>query len=313
MRGSPQQYAQYATALPEAEHILAAPSSEWSEPYGIDAEFAAVCVLPKHWREAWAVVRKLVSSGSFDIVHAHSSYAGAMLRTLPCPGLLVYSPHALALLAPRYSSVWLAGQAEWLLGLRAATIAAVSDDEARRVRRLSPRSRVVLLNNRPTIPAHRIARFNDPLRVVGCGRLTRQKHPEFFARVAHLSASAGHSFSFTWLGDGALHYRRLLQRSGVTVTGWLGPAEVSRQLERSTVLLHTALYEGCSFALLDAAAIGLPVIGRPVPGVAELGWVQHVSTPHEALDVLTSMSHRESWSVASQASAAAVGGRSLET
>ena len=46
----------------------------------------------------------------------------------------------------------------------------------------------------------------------------------------------------------------LVLRSGVTVTGWLSSADVAKQLAQCTVFLHTALYEGSPFVLLDAAA-----------------------------------------------------------
>ncbi|TME46640.1 MAG: glycosyltransferase [Chloroflexi bacterium] len=171
---------------------------------------------------------------------------------------------------------------------------------------MSPRSRVVRLTNLPTVQARGTARYCDPLRVAGCGRLTPQKHPEFFAAVARLSSAADLPFTFTWVGDGPAHYRKLLLRSGVTVTGWLSSDDVAKQLAQCTVFLHTALYEGSPFALLDAAALGLPVVGRPVPGLRELHWIRHMTTPRKALDVLQSMSGRENWSVSSQATTTAI-------
>ena len=232
---------QYAEALPEARHAVAAPGPALSPLQGVGAGFDDVYQLPKQWREARSAIRQIILSGSFDVVHAHSSHAGALVRTLRSKARVVYSPHAFALLAPKYSSVWWAGHAEWLLGLREVTIAAVSDDEACRARRMSPRSRVVRLTNLPTVKDRGTARFRGPLHVVGCGRLTPQKHPEFFADVARLSSTAGLSFTFTWLGDGAPHYRKLLQRSGVAVTGWLRTDDLVATCARYGVLAHGAV------------------------------------------------------------------------
>jgi hypothetical protein len=111
---------------------------------------------------------------------------------------------------------------------------------------------------------------------------------------------------FSWLGDGDPRYRSLLATSGVAVTGWLPSAEASRQLAEGSVLLHTAAYEGASFAVLDAAALGLPVVGRPVPGMTELPWVRHVATPAAALRELQALSHREAWSHQSAAVVASI-------
>ena len=304
---------QYAEALPEAQHALAASSAGWAPCPDYGAGFDNIRILPRQWRNARSVISELISSGSFDVEHAHSSHAGALVRTLPFDVRVVYAPHALASLAPRFSSLWWAGQTERLFGLRGITIAAVSDDEACRARRMSPRSRVVRLTNLPTVQARGTARYCDPLRVAGCGRLTPQKHPEFFAAVARLSSAADLPFTFTWVGDGPAHYRKLLLRSGVTVTGWLSSDDVAKQLAQCTVFLHTALYEGSPFALLDAAALGLPVVGRPVPGLRELHWIRHMTTPRKALDVLQSMSGRETWSVSSQATTTAIHQLTRET
>ena len=55
------------------------------------------------------------------------------------------------------------------------------------------------------------------------------------------------------------------------------------------------------------------MVGRPVPGLRELHWIRHMTTPSKALDVLQSMSGRENWSVSSQATTMAIHQLTRET
>lgn len=297
---------QYVEALPDVEHSLAVSGA--ASDLERDTSFRTVHALPEHIWQAHAALRTVLGADRFDVLHAHSSHAGALVRMLRTNAEVVYSPHAFATLARRYSSVWWIGQTERVLGLRAATIAAVSGDEARRARRLSPLSRVVRVSNCPEPAGGSSARLGDPLRVVGCGRLTAQKDPGFFASVAELATRASLPYMFTWVGDGAPHYRRLLTDAGVRITGWLSREQVKAALLAGSVLLHGARYEGASFALLNAAAIGLPIVARPVPGIAELPWVRHATTPEEALVELRALARSDAWLHAARVVRAAVEG-----
>ena len=285
---------QYAEAIPEFTHTLAAPGGRTSEQ-SADGVFAERINLDGGLISARSQLRVLLLSGRFDLVHAHSSHAGALLRFMPVTVPVVYTPHGLATLAPPLSRAWLLGQSERLLGHRRIVMAPVSADEAMRLQLLSPASTVVQICNRPMLDIAAGSRFSRELRVVGSGRLAVQKDPGFFAALARLCRAREPSITFTWVGAGSRRYERLLADSGVSTTGWLGRDGLRATLSTHTVYVHSARYEGASIGLLDAAAVGLPVIGRPVPGLLELSWVRHCTSPEEAVAAIRDLSQPESW------------------
>ena len=240
-------------------------------------------------------LRRVVEDDGIDVVHAHSSLAGALARLARLPARVVYTPNAYAMLAPRNSPHWWAGQTERLLGLKRITIAGVGAAERRLARRLSPRSEVVPLVNTPHPGLRPCASFSLPLRVVMVGRLNAQKAPLFFAEVAAAARARRLPVEFTWLGDGEQGYKDALVAAGVEVTGWLAMQEVHRRQGNANVYLHSGLYEGFSLSILDAAAQGLPSIGRPLPGIAEVPWMMHGTTVQETVDLLLSLTDEKTW------------------
>ncbi len=301
--GVPACVTQYATSTPELFHFLLATDAEWAERDRSGEVFDAFV----KWETGGPLtalkhLREVVREHSIDVVHAHSSYAGALARVGHLPAKVVYTPNAYALLAPRTSKQYWLGQTERLLGLRRVTIAGVGTAERGLARRLSPRSEVLPLVNRPHPGLRASARFSLPLRVVMTGRLRPQKDPLFFAAVAAASRAAGLPVEFTWLGDGDLDYRLALEAAGVEVTGWLSLEEVHERQGQANVYLHSGRYEGFSLSILDAAAQGLPSIGRPFPGIGEVPWMLHGATVEEAVARLESLTDETAW-VAAQWSA----------
>lgn len=71
-------------------------------------------------------------------------------------------------------------------------------------------------------------------------------------------------------GDG-LERERLAQLAGpdVVMTGAVSDAEKWQLLEQSWFLVHAASHEGWGIVIMEAAAVGTPVLGFDVPGVRE--------------------------------------------
>jgi glycosyltransferase involved in cell wall biosynthesis len=286
---------QYASATPELFHYLLCNEDPWAiRDLSTDA-FAKVIRWDSSPLAAVRQLRKIVDEAGIDVVHAHSSTAGALARLARLPARVVYTPNGFAMLAPRNSTHWWAGQAERLLGLRRITIAGVGTAERGLARRLSPRSAVLPLVNTPHPGLRPCARFEVPMRVVMVGRLNAQKAPLFFAEVAATARARQLPFQFTWLGDGEQVYKDALAAAGVEVTGWLDMQEVHRRQGEANVYLHSGLYEGCSLSILDAAAQGLPSIGRPLPGIAEVPWMLHGTTVDETVDLLIGLMDKQTW------------------
>lgn len=102
----------------------------------------------------------------------------------------------------------------------------------------------------------------DPL-IVGVGRVVAQKRPLLWLEWAEKIRGSAPSARFVWVGDGALagDFDRAVHERGlagcVHRVGWT--KDVPRYLLASDAFLHTAEFEGLSFALLEALAAGLPV------------------------------------------------------
>lgn len=295
---------QYVEATPDLTHFLLSRETVYSVRDRSDL-FAARWNLPQG-RAGVGAIRKAIAAHQIDVVHAHSSHAGALVRLRKMPSRVVYTPHAFAPLAKRGSKEWMVGQAERLLGLRPIVIAAVSEDELELARKFSPRSEVLRIVNLPNQNLRPSAVHRPELKVVMIGRVLAQKDPAFYAEVASRARKANRPYAFHWLGEGEPKLTRVLTDAGVTVSGWLSPEEVYAEHATAQVHLHTAGYEGSCLSVLDAAAVGLPTIGRAVPGVRDVPWLTIVGTPEQALTELDRLADPAWWSTCSQRSLSGV-------
>ncbi|WP_433209646.1 glycosyltransferase [Dactylosporangium sp. CS-047395] len=112
--------------------------------------------------------------------------------------------------------------------------------------------------------------------VVTVGRVGAQKDPLFLLRVKELVAVEA---DWTWVGGGDPGLEEHLRAHGVTVTGWRPPDEVGERLARADAYLHTAAWESCPLALLEAGAAGLPLVARSIPALDSLGLDPTLVTP----------------------------------
>ena len=297
---------QYVESTPDLTHFLICEDNEWSVRDRREDLFEETWTLPSPVRSSIAAIRDVVARRGIDVVHAHSSHGGALVRLRGLPARVVYTPNAFATLAKRGSKEWMVGQTERLLGLRPIVIAAAGPDELRLARRMSPRSKSLRIYNLPDQGLRPSAHHRPELAVAMAGRISPQKDPEFFAEVAEEARKTKRPYEFRWLGDGDASSRATLESAGVGVSGWLPLQELHAEQARSQVYLHTARYEGSCLSVLDAAALGLPTIGRPQPGVRDVPWLTHVESPREALAELDLLVDETWWTTCSQRSLAGV-------
>lgn len=102
------------------------------------------------------------------------------------------------------------------------------------------------------------------LLVVGVGRVVAQKRPLLWLESAEKIRESLPGARFVWVGDGALagEFDRTVKERGLEGSvhriAWTN--DVLRYLFASDAFLHTAAFEGLSFALLEALAAALPVV-----------------------------------------------------
>lgn len=204
--------------------------------------------------------------GKFDVVHCHSSKAGILGR-LASQWLgyrnVIYTTHAVSFLRQDVSPLkhFLFVSIERLMALCNCTVVANSDSEQKELLK-NGIDAIAIPNGTETVlsdGAHtsKTSARTSPLKVVTTGRITIQKNPVLFQEIAaHFSSEE--NVQFVWVGDGEL--RDILQSQNILVTGWVSKEEVKNILFTSDIYLSTALWEGMPLAVLEAMAVGKPLV-----------------------------------------------------
>jgi glycosyltransferase involved in cell wall biosynthesis len=282
----------YARNTPEFQHSLAyVPRSRALGEYDLLSSFAEATPLAGHHLDRIRQVRPLLTSGRYDIVHAHSSFGGAYVRlaaqsrSLP----IVYTPHCYAFERRDISRPQreMYRFAESILANRTSVFACCSQREATLSQDWASLDRVVHIPNVApfmSIPGTRVL-FDGSTspHVVIIGRVSPQKDPLFFAQSVQAIRASYPGTTAAWYGDGSPSLRARLEASGIRVSGWW-PLEriIADMAGRPSVYLHSAAWEGFPLTLLEVAAVGFPIVARSIPALAEVPEPSKFARPCEA-------------------------------
>jgi glycosyltransferase involved in cell wall biosynthesis len=125
----------------------------------------------------------------------------------------------------------------------------------------------------------------DTNTIVCAGRLCEQKGHLLLLQSLALLKDEGVSFHAVFAGDGPLRTaidaeaRRLGLKDRIQITGWLSGAGVRQHLLDARVMVLPSFAEGLPVVLMEALALGRPVITTYVAGIPELvqpgvnGWL----------------------------------------
>lgn len=131
--------------------------------------------------------------------------------------------------------------------------------------------------------------------LVCVGRLSEQKGHLLLIEAAGELAKEGLSFKLVLVGDGSLRSQieaRIVQlglQNHIEITGWASNSEVKQQILKSRALVLPSFGEGLPVVIMEALALGRPVISTYVAGIPELvqpgicGWL----VPPGSLEDLT--------------------------
>lgn len=236
------------------------------------------------WRALARVIRE---EGPFDIIHGHSSKAGALTRLrLPGPHVpRIYTPHAFRTMDPTLSSKGrlVFGAIESFLGrFFTDRVICVSQNEYDHARKLGiPAGKLaVVVNGVGTMPEGRRLEIRaqlglpqDALVFGFIGRLSAQKAPErlvaAFATIARTVPEA----RLLVIGSGELEGE---VRNQISAAGLVDRVVINAELpgtealQAMDVLVMTSRYEAMSYVMLEAAAAGLPLILTDVGGTSNV-------------------------------------------
>lgn len=288
-------------ATPELEHHLVVwPRREHAAAGMEPAAFSGVHVLPSGLPRAVHALRTTVAARRPDVVHAHSSYAGMLVRSAGLDTRIAYSPHCFGFERHDLSATGRAGvrRIERALVRRTDVLVACSPHEARLAEELG-HQRVVLVPNRALRPPAATARPGHPLRAVAVGRIGAQKDWRFLLAVkASYQRRYDVPVTWQWLGNGDAEGRSALRAAGVEVSGWLPRPRVLQQLATAQAYVHTAAWEAAPVSILEAAAVGLPVLARSIPTLESLAVPGLGATPADLADGLAALHDPVLWAAA---------------
>lgn len=133
--------------------------------------------------------------------------------------------------------------------------------------------------------SQRFVPIPDQPHFVCVGRLSRQKGHLLLIEAVKQLVDAGHIFKVSLVGDGELRLQieQLIAsydlQDCVALTGWASSQDVKAQLLRSQVLVLPSFAEGLPVVIMEALALGRPVISSGIAGIPELvetgvnGWL----------------------------------------
>ena len=126
---------------------------------------------------------------------------------------------------------------------------------------------------------------SDGKRFVNVGRLSEQKGQLLLVEAAAMLQEQGHDFELVIVGDGPLRgaieqrIEHLSLGTRVRVTGFLSNRGVRQELLAARALVLPSFAEGLPVAIMEALALGRPVISTYIAGIPELvqpgvnGWL----------------------------------------
>ena len=218
-------------------------------------------------------LRRLVRAREPDLVHLHSSFAGALgaawiAGRAPC----VYTPHGYAF--GREGVTPLRGAAyrwvEWCIARRCALVGAVSETEADLARTALRAPRVAVVpNGIADLDPGRLPPRAAPERplVVALGRIDSQRRP---AAAARILGAVARNADVRWIGGAAAGEDAPLHAAAIPLTGWLAHDDALAELGRASVCLHWSGSDALPVAVLEALARDVVVVASDIPANREV-------------------------------------------
>jgi glycosyltransferase involved in cell wall biosynthesis len=227
----------------------------------------------------------LKTAGPFDVVHGHSSKAGAIAR-LAAAGLgvsRVYTPNAFRTADPELGLLEHCAYAlvERTLGrLASDVVIVVSPEEFDEALQIGiPKERLRLIINGARMPSLRprqevrrdLGLRSDDLLLLFVGRLVPQKGADRFVEIFAQVAGTEPNLKGVVIGSGAMErqlWTRIRQLGLEDRLCLMASQEAVQFMPGADVLVVTSRYEGMPYTLIEAQYVGLPIVAFRAGGVS---------------------------------------------
>lgn len=220
-------------------------------------------------------IKQAIKSGSYDVIHLHSTFAGLAGRSIR-PGLLgkvrvFYTPHGLSFLRLNSSSFarWIFLLIERILAKNTCRMVLTSHSEQSLVhKKIKPRLKTdVLKNGVDDEVLQTFARkpWLDKPKIAMIGRICYQKGPWRFQRIANEFIDQA---DFIWIGfrEGDDPSAFGLDCSSIKILPWADKTSLIPLLDQVDILIFPTLWEGFSLSVPIAQARGIPALVSNVIG-----------------------------------------------
>lgn len=254
-----------------------------------------------------SVMRREIARFRPNVVHAHSSIAGGILRLLYSwtkpPFRIVYCPHGWAFDRRSLTlKAKLIERIERSLAPAADRIVLISDHELREGLRIgiAPERLSRILNGIADIPPVRPARWDgDRIRMLFVGRLDTQKGLDTLLDAA---APIANRISLRVIGKAIAGpaTRPRPHHGFVEYLGWRSLAEVATEIAAADVVVIPSRWEGFGLVALEAMRGGCAVVASAVGGLREIvldgetGYLVAPDNPERLMNVL-GLHGRDTW------------------
>lgn len=246
--------------------------------------------------EACALVHALRAAGAAAQLHAHFGTNAAEVAMLA--HVLGGPPFSFTVHGPEeFDKPQFLGLAEKMH--RANVVVAISAYGRSQLWRWAaladwPKVRVVHCGLEAGFFGDEVVAPSSAARLVCVGRLCEQKGQLLLVEAAGLLAAEGLDFELVLAGDGEMRpdieaaVRRLGLEAKVRITGWISSAQVRGELVAARAMVLPSFAEGLPVVIMEALAVGRPVLSTYVAGIPELvrdgveGWLFEAGSPAAA-------------------------------
>lgn len=212
-------------------------------------------------------LKKICNEINPDIIHLHSSKAGALGRLFlrGRAQKMFYTPHGYSFfmedIAPIRRKIFRG--IEKICGNTNCITVACGQGEWEQSQRVCKKSTYISngidLKNVDKVMEEPFEK-TTPFTVYTVGRIDYQKNPKMFNKIAALLPD----IRFCWIGDGEM--KKELKSSNIEVTGWQESAKALRVARQGDIFILPSLWEGLPISLLEAMYMKKPCIVSNVVG-----------------------------------------------
>ena len=248
------------TPAPEIEYLSRYFHSTWSWRGGL---------IQKYFH-----LNTLIKSQNVDVIHLHSSVAGAVGRLIPSDIPKLYSPHCFAFQRKDITifTRYLFLLAEILLAKRKSSLALCWPIEIELAQKYLHSASIFFM---PIIDLRKIEGVllkpkNKESKILCVGRIRPQKDPKFLTLAIQFEPTL--CTKIVWIGSGDLDLKQSLKNAKVEVVSWMKKDEIWKFENNFSASCITSSWESGPLTLFESLSAGMPVICRSIPAIDIYGF-----------------------------------------